>query len=85
MKHYVYVLESLKDQTRYVGLSEDPKKRLKAHNEGQSKYTKGHKPYRLIYQELCHDRTEARRKEKFYKSGSGREVLEHLFPCSSVR
>ncbi|MBF0489637.1 MAG: GIY-YIG nuclease family protein [Candidatus Omnitrophica bacterium] len=75
---YVYVLQSIKDDSQYIGLSQDPAKRLKEHNQGDSKYTKGHRPYKLIYQEFCETRQEARVKEKFYKSGVGREKLKNI-------
>ena len=77
---YVYVIQSLRDQTFYIGISEEPNKRLKEHNQGQSKYTKGHRPYKLLYQEFCETRQLARNKEKFYKSGVGRERLKSIIP-----
>jgi len=77
---YVYVLQSMKDETRYVGMSQNPTERLKEHNQGESKFTKGHRPYKLIYQEVCKTRQEAREKEKYYKSGVGREKLNKVIP-----
>lgn len=85
MGYYVYVLKSNLYGSWYIGISQDPSKRLKEHNAGSSKYTKGRRPYVLIYTEICKDRQAAREKEKYYKSGSGRERLKILFPCSSVR
>jgi len=48
---YIYVLQSLKDDTFYVGYTKDVKKRLNIHNLGKVRYTKGHLPYKLIYTE----------------------------------
>lgn len=45
----VYVLQSLKDDTYYVGYSSDIKRRLHEHNLGKVRYTKGHLPYRVVY------------------------------------
>jgi len=72
----VYVLKSEKDNTFYVGISKDPYKRLKGHNFGDSKYTKSHRPYKLIYQEEHLNRIEARNRERYLKSGDGRELLK---------
>lgn len=72
---YVYVLESLKDGRLYKGLTQDITKRLKQHNNGENKSTKGFMPWRLIYQEVFETRLEAGAREKFLKSGIGREFL----------
>ena len=48
---YIYVLQSLEDDTYYVGYTKDVGKRLNTHNQGKVKYTKGHLPYKLIYTE----------------------------------
>ena len=84
MSYFVYVLRSKKDKTFYIGISKNPQHRLKEHNSGNSKYTKGHRPYVLIYKEQFSDRSLAREREKYLKSGVGRELLIKLFPLSSV-
>ena len=84
MKYFVYVLQSLKDGSFYVGLSSDPGRRLNEHNSGYSKFTKGRRPYQLLLQEEHSSRAEARQKEKYLKSGHGKQDLRKLFPCSSV-
>ena len=76
MKYFVYVLKSKKDNTLYIGISKNPSIRLKEHNFGDSKYTKGHRPYVLLYQEEFPNRIEARNREKRLKSGDGRELLK---------
>ncbi|MBU4346105.1 MAG: GIY-YIG nuclease family protein, partial [Candidatus Omnitrophica bacterium] len=73
MSYFVYVLRSVKDNSFYIGISRDPEIRLKEHNFGDSKYTKGHRPYRLTYKEEFADRLSARSREKYLKSGIGRE------------
>jgi len=78
MAYYVYVIKSLKDNNLYIGISKNPSKRLKQHNLGMTNSTKHRRPFKLIYQEKCVDRLEARKKEKFYKSGYGREILKEF-------
>ena len=82
---YVYILKSEKDGTIYVGISGDPERRLGEHNAGHQKSTKGHRPYRLVFQEQCVDRIQARKLEKFYKSGCGREKLKNFFCNRSLK
>lgn len=80
MKYYVYALKSKVDGRIYVDFSSDVEKRLKEHNSGKTKSTKGYRPWVLIFAEECSDRTVARDKEKYYKTGIGREKLKNLVP-----
>jgi len=74
---YVYVLKSLKNGKRYIGSTElPPEERLKEHNYGANKFTKGNGPFTLIYQESHINKTEARKRENFLKSGVGRKYLD---------
>ncbi|WP_024481706.1 GIY-YIG nuclease family protein [Cellulophaga baltica] len=78
MKYYVYVLESEKDQRWYKGHTVDIDKRIKEHNTGKTKSTKGFIPWRLVYFEVFETRGEAILREKYFKTGSGREFLKKI-------
>ena len=73
---YTYVLISLKDGSTYIGSTQNLTRRLKEHNAGKMRYTKGHLPYKLIYFETYDTYREAFRREKYLKSGAGREWLK---------
>ena len=75
---FVYAIVSEKDNRIYVGFSSDFEKRLKEHNAGKTKSTKGFRPWKLLYKEVIKGRIEARKKEKYYKSGIGKEFLKSL-------
>jgi putative endonuclease len=70
---YVYLLESVDcpDQ-RYVGLTTDLRKRLAAHNSGQSIHTARHKPWRVVTYVAFADAAKAVKFERYLKSPSGR-------------
>lgn len=76
--YFVYVLQSLKDSTFYIGYtSKDPKERLKEHNSGKSRYTKGHRPYALTKYIRVDSLKEAKFVESKYKNFKNIErVLE---------
>jgi predicted GIY-YIG superfamily endonuclease len=75
----VYVLESLKDHTWYTGMCTDINRRLKEHNAGKNRFTKGHLPWKTIYMEQQPDWKTARVKEKYFKSAAGKNWLQkHL-------
>lgn len=80
MKYFVYVLKSEKDRKNYTGITNDLMRRLDQHNRGSmaTPSTKNRGPFVLIYSEECHDRKSARTREKYLKSGSGREFLKAI-------
>ena len=78
MKHYVYVLRSIINNRRYVGMSIHPEERLLEHNSGYTKSTKGYRPWILIYKEEYETLLKARKREVFLKSGVGRAFLDKL-------
>jgi putative endonuclease len=68
---FAYILRSLKDGTYYYGHTVDVPKRLREHNGGRVRYTRGHIPYVLHYCEEYKTRIEAARRERFFKSIDG--------------
>ncbi len=75
---YVYVLKSLKDDSKYVGMSANPEDRLKDHNRGKVKSTKSKIPWKIIHVESFKSRKEAREREKYLKSAAGRRFRKEL-------
>ena len=73
---FVYVIESLSDQTWYTGIALDANARLKEHNHGKNRFTKGHRPWRLIFTEQHPDWNSARIREKYLKSAAGKKWLK---------
>ena len=74
----MHVLKSRKDNGICVGLSKNISRRFKEHNAGYVKSTKGRKPFVIIYEESFATRHEARAKEKYLKSGIGREYFSNV-------
>ncbi len=77
-KWYVYILQSLKDNGIYIGISKEPEKRLKQHNKGKTISTRSRIPFVMLYQEEFNSAGEARKREKYYKSGIGREQIKQI-------
>jgi putative endonuclease len=75
---FVYVLRSLRDGKRYVGLSGDIRQRLVEHNGGRVDSTRGRRPFELIHTEELNTLGEARAREKYLKSAAGRQFLKKL-------
>jgi predicted GIY-YIG superfamily endonuclease len=65
---YVYLIESLADGQRYVGITTDVERRLDA---GKSVHTSKYGPWRLVTYIAFTNRTKAEAFERYHKSGSG--------------
>jgi putative endonuclease len=76
---YVYVLRSSKTGRRYIGSCENLADRLRRHNAGHSKAIRHGIPWILVHGEGFPNRAEAARKERYYKSGRGRDELDRLY------
>jgi putative endonuclease len=76
MKYYAYILRSETHGTYYYGSSNDVSKRLKVHNAGKVRYTRGRRPWVLHYEEEFSTRAEAYQRERFFKSIEGHRYLK---------
>ncbi len=75
---YVYALKSLERNYLYIGLTNNLEIRINQHNNGENKSTKAYRPFILIHSEMLPTRIEARTKEKYLKSGIGKEYLKTI-------
>jgi putative endonuclease len=75
---YVYAIRSLIRNYIYVGHTNDLRRRFSEHNNGENRSTKAYKPFVLLYSEQVPDRNMARIREKYLKSGIGKEFLRSL-------
>jgi len=78
MFYYVYILQSKKNKSLYIGYTSDLKKRFKEHNSGESQATKPFRPYNLIFYEAFLNRVDAKRREEYLKGGYGRKTIKGL-------
>ena len=70
--YYAYILRSSKSNIFYYGFTADLKKRLQEHNNGQSKATKPHIPWKLVFYAAFETEKQAKDFEQYLKSGSGK-------------
>ena len=74
--YVVYILKSQKDNSYYYVSTNNLKRRLKEHNSGSSKYTKGHRPYLVHYKEVFENKSKVVKKELFFKTIDGYNWLK---------
>jgi len=74
--NYTYVLLSQKDGRLYIGSTSDLRERMQQHNKGFVRSTSHRRPLRLIYYEACLSKEDARRRERYLKSGKGGRYIK---------
>lgn len=75
---YVYFLE-LANGDIYVGSTNDLKRRISAHRQGQETSTRAHLPLTLKSYVAVETELLARSLEQYFKSGSGKAVAKKRF------
>jgi putative endonuclease len=78
---YSYVLLSDRDGEFYIGSTGDLRERLQQHHRGQVRSTAYRRPLRLIYYEGCLCADDARRRERYLKTGRGGRYLKQRLAC----
>ena len=73
---YAYVIKSTRFDYYYKGHCEDLELRLRQHNSGMTVSIKNYRPFELVYFESLPTRTEAIRRERYFKSAAGRRFLK---------
>jgi len=77
-KYFVYILQSLTDNSFYIGYTTDIDRRLEEHNSGISLYTSRKIPWRLVYKEEFLSKTDALKRERFLKKQKSASFINQL-------
>ena len=73
--YYRYVLQSTRDGRWYTGVTGDLKTRVADHLNGRVQSTRPRRPLRLIYYEACLSEADAKRRERYLKTGRGKHYI----------
>ena len=80
MTFWVYIL-LCSDGSFYTGYTKDLEARTKMHMNGNgARYTRSHKPEKIVYSELLDSRSEAMKREKEIKKFSHQQKLDLIKP-----
>ena len=76
-EYFVYIIEC-EDGSLYTGISTNPERRFKEHESGKlgAKYTKAHKPVKIIYTERFKNRSLASKREYEIKQLTHKEKID---------
>ena len=82
MAYFVYILQSERDGSYYIGHTSNLEERLKRHNERRSLYTRGRPLWKLVYHEALDSKSEAAKREQEIKSKKNRGYILQLVGTS---
>jgi putative endonuclease len=75
---HTYILHSESTGRLYIGSTSNLRRRIDEHNAGLATATKNRGPWRLVHSEEYATRSLAVRRERYLKTGKGRQELTHL-------
>lgn len=79
-KRFVYILKSVATPDEYyVGVTSNVTCRLREHNDGLSRHTSQHRPWRILVVIEFDEEEPALKFERYLKTGSGREFARRHF------
>ena len=79
---FLYILQSEKDSSYYVGYSDNLEKRLYEHNSFTGRYTSRKKPWKLVYCEEYIEKSDALKREQYIKRMKSKRYIEELIGAS---
>ncbi len=76
--YFVYIIESIVSNRKYIGVTSDLDKRLRYHNSGANRSTRKKGPWKLIHSEEFTSKETAWLREKKIKSYKGGVAFKKL-------
>lgn len=80
--YYMYVLENGKE--RYIGRTNSLRRRIQEHNAGLNISTKSLTNWKLIYYEAHLNFDDAKRRETYFKTSTGRRSLNRMLSSHNL-
>jgi putative endonuclease len=78
MAYYLYIIQSEKDDSFYIGTAQNLDERILRHNQGRAKYTKLKRPWKVVYYEVHPDRSSAMKREYAIKRLKSKDFIAKL-------
>jgi putative endonuclease len=78
MEYVVYILFSESSQRNYTGYTSNLITRMSSHNVFGNDSTRLYRPWIVVHLEFFETKSEALKKEKYYKSGRGSQLKKKI-------
>ncbi len=78
MKYFLYILHSKNYDKYYVGISNNPQRRLHFHNTVEKGFTSRYRPWEIVYIKEFSDKKSAMQAEKKIKNWKSKKLIQRL-------
>jgi len=78
MEGNLYIIESIKNKSYYIGSAKDVERRVGQHNSGNVKATKYKRPYKLVFSQSFNTIEKAREAERKIKKWKRSDFIEKI-------
>lgn len=78
MRWFLYILKSKVCEKYYIGISQNPERRLEFHNTVEKGFTLRYRPWEIVFIKECESKKEALIIEKMIKSWKSRLMIEKV-------
>ena len=78
MKYYLYILQSLSADKFYIGVSENPDRRLVYHNSIEKGFTSRYRPWKLVFTQAFDSKSDALKAERKLKSWKSKVMIRKV-------
>jgi putative endonuclease len=78
MPFQVYIIQSLLDNSYYIGYTKNLEKRIVQHNNAKTGYSSKKVPWILVYSESFEIKSLAIKRERFIKNQKSRDFIKKL-------
>jgi len=82
---YVYLIQSINFDWKYIGYSSDLRKRFEEHQKGLSSATKPYRQFELIFYEAYKSKSDAKRRELYFKTNQGKRAIKLMLRDSLAK
>ena len=76
--YYLYILKSKIIDKYYIGISQNPQKRIKYHNTFEKGFTSRYRPWEIVYTKKFNNKNLAMKAEKKLKNWKSRKMIERV-------
>ncbi len=78
MKYYLYILKSLSTDKFYIGVSQNPERRLIYHNTIEKGFTSRYRPWELVFIKPFNSKSEALKVERKIKNWKSKSMIRKI-------